>query len=61
MKTVLLEHNTVWGVNSRDEIYFKSHPDDPVWQRIEGALKQVEVSQMGNIQDLKGLNYCLLN
>ena len=30
MKTVLLEHNTVWGVNSRDEIYFKSHPDDPV-------------------------------
>ena len=45
--TALLDHAAIWGVNGGDQIYFKNNPDDPHWQNVEGALKQVEVSEMG--------------
>ena len=36
----------IWGVNSNDQIWFKSDSDF-MWERIPGGLKQIEVGQLG--------------
>ena len=36
----------VWGVNSDEKIWFKSHPEAN-WERIPGGLKQIEVGKLG--------------
>ena len=37
---------SVWGVNSNDQIWFKSGETD-MWKKIPGGLKQIEVGQLG--------------
>ena len=46
LDNVSVYNGVIWGVNSRDNIWFKSS-SDAKWEKIPGGLKQVEIGKFG--------------